>query len=183
MQIPILQGSYHILYSFVYVDWAVLDYCSYIRAYQPTLNRHPGRHLLSNVYDNILRTRLRMINPDVTHQSQSTHTPPQLWRRLQWIAENLGNLLFCAVNKSLAMKYGLLLLIYNSYSYFLHPMCNVWGVYLRFNWKTTYWRWQTVHTKIGFIRCYHIMILHLPAASTQNIWRWQTVHKICFIRS
>ena len=39
---------------------------AYIRAYQPSLNRHPGRHQLSHVYNNILRTRLRNIHPDVT---------------------------------------------------------------------------------------------------------------------
>ncbi len=33
----------------------------YIRAHQPTLNRHPGRHQLSPVYNNILSTHVRKL--------------------------------------------------------------------------------------------------------------------------
>ena len=34
----------------------------YIRAYQPTLNRNAGRHQLSHMYNNILRTEARKLN-------------------------------------------------------------------------------------------------------------------------
>ena len=34
----------------------------YIRAYQPTLNRHAGRHQLSHVYDKTLSTHMRKLN-------------------------------------------------------------------------------------------------------------------------
>ena len=34
----------------------------YIRAYQPTLNRHPGRYQLSHVYDKTLSTHMRKFN-------------------------------------------------------------------------------------------------------------------------